>query len=56
VRKAIMKFRAIGGILRLLIFDNEMEWQTTSNAFEKSTVPIISKAFSFGVRLGKTAG
>jgi len=36
VRKAMIQFRAIGGILRLLIFDNKMEWRTTSNAFEKS--------------------
>jgi len=56
VRKAIIQFRAIGGILRLLIFDNKMERRTTSNDFEKPTVPIISKAFSFGVRLGKRAG
>ena len=35
VRKAMIQFRAIGGILRLLIFDNKMEWRT-SNAFEKS--------------------
>jgi len=28
----MIQFRAIGGILRLLIFDNKMEWRTTSNA------------------------
>jgi len=33
----MIQFKAIGGILRLLIFDNKMEWLTTSNAFEKST-------------------
>jgi len=36
VRKAMIQFRAICGILRLVIFHNKMEWRTTSNAFEKS--------------------
>jgi len=31
VRKAMIQFRVIGGILRLVIFDNKMEWRTTSN-------------------------
>jgi len=31
-----IQFSAIVEILRLLIFDNKIEWWTTSNAFEKS--------------------